>query len=196
MKSWGYFKQKEDSDPNYKGYADIAANIGDSIEMARQAAETDQKLVLGLPIMPERADAIWLYEQTPASKELVELVFSVNKLEPVIDETSEDQPYGRVLWQSSDRSAHIMVIVKSWHGHRGDAIKLSAVSEIPDDLFDARPAEPIYSPETARAIAISKKLKFISRRRIHEARDEELDYILEIQKLPVADFESPYDQAA
>lgn len=193
---WGYFKQKESINGDYAGYADLAATIADSIEMVERLAHTEDKLDLPLPIMPGRPDGIWVSEQTPQSRELVEVVFAVSKLEPVADETTEDQPYGRVLWQSSEPGTNVNIVAHQWRGHRGDAIRLIAVGEAPSDLEDARPNEPVYSPETARAIAISKKLKLLSSRRIHDAREAELDYILDIWNLPVAEYESPHDQAA
>ena len=193
---WGYFHQKEAINTNYAGYADLAATIVDSIEMVERSAHTSEELDLQLPIMPGRSDALWISEQTPESRELVELLFAVYKLEPIADETTENQPYGRVLWKSMEPNSNINIVVHHWRGHKGDAMRLIAVAGTPSDIEDARQAKPVYSPETTRAIAASRKLGSLSRRRIHEARDAELDYFEFIQALPETEHESPADRLA
>jgi hypothetical protein len=128
-----YFRQKEEVDSAYEGYADSAARTVEVIDEARRYGKTDEVKQEGIEIMPGYP-VIYTASQTPISQEYIELIFSIYNLEPVIDETSETNPYGRILWQSQQGKG-INLIESRGKDKVGDIISLTAVSHVPEDLL-------------------------------------------------------------
>lgn len=146
---YGYFLAREATDSAFEGYADLAALAADAIDEARRHGKTDEMLENDFAILPGRSSGVRPEEVTPASRELMELVFATHKLEPVMDETTENNPYGRILWQNSERGVGINVIETRWLDEHGDLVKLTAVSHVPEDLLLAESSRGRFQAEIA-----------------------------------------------
>lgn len=193
---WGYFKIREDSDPTFMGYSDIAAEAADAIETARSTRDIDSPVAIDIALIPGRSAGIYTHEFTRASKELQELLFAVNNLVPIADETSDKDPTGRIWWRSLDTFEPVHLIETRGKDIRGYLVRLTAVSDIPTDLALYRPNQPYYPPETERAIKKARAMQKLATRAINEARDDEVAFYQYVRDLPETTFESPFDQAA
>ncbi|HVS79148.1 MAG TPA: hypothetical protein VHD84_02585 [Candidatus Saccharimonadales bacterium] len=191
---WGYFKSKEEKEPlKYKGYADIAAEAADAIQETRMVGVSGEPLSINLALVPGRSAGIYEAEQTDASRALTELLFAVNNLAPTADETTPDRPTGRVLWQSLDAGNPVNLVETRSYDRRGILTRLTVVSDIPEDLLNARTPQRIYPEATQKAIKRSRALQSISSRAIGAAREAGLDYYEYVKSLPVAGPEIPND---
>lgn len=133
---YGYFFQREDGQhEEYSGYSDLAAEAADAIAEAARFGRTDELKANDIALIPGRAEGIYMSEQTNASRELLELIIVSHHLEPVADETTDQTPFGRVLWQNSEGGAGINLIEERSLDDKGEMIKLTAVSHVPEDLL-------------------------------------------------------------
>lgn len=133
---YGYFAAREDDRPSaYKGYAELAALAADAMDEARRFGLTDDVKEIDIGLIPGRETGIYVEEQTDASRELLELIILSHRLEPVADEVTDESPYGRILWQSSEHGAGLNLIERRLSDKKGDIIKITAVSHVPGDLW-------------------------------------------------------------
>lgn len=201
---YAYFRLKEESslrqgNTGYTGYAGLAAEAADAIQLTRSRKNSEEPLAIDIALIPGHSTGIYKDEFTDASRELQELIFSTAGLEPKIDETSDSDPAGRIWWQSRNATMPVNLIETRYRDDTDDEgylVRLTAVSEVPADLVDYSPAQRVYPPEAQRAIKCSRAIQKLASRAIGEAREAELEYYDFVQALPVANFESPYDQAA
>jgi hypothetical protein len=191
------FAKLEASSPlEYEGLKKSASMMALAIET--NSISSEHRTNFDIPLLPHRSQGIYDHEQTQATYALRELAYRMTGAEVMADETTLDFPVGRVWLQGKYRGMPINFIEDHAWESNGHLLKLSVVADVPRDIVDSikEAPEPVYPPETARAIAISKKLHKISERRIHQAREAELDYFLFVRDLPTAKSESPYDKAA
>jgi hypothetical protein len=134
-----YFSARENQDPGlYKGYAELAAAAADAVEEARRYGKTDEVHEVDIALLPERSEGVYLNELTHAGRELMDVVIIANDLEPVVDEGTEDNPYGRILWQSRTPGLGINLLETRWRDAKGGLVKFTALSHLPDDLVTTR----------------------------------------------------------
>lgn len=197
---YGYFVERSAAEPEaFAGYADIAADAADSIDLTRRYGKTDEVQVVDIALMPGRSEGIHSDEQTTASKELLELIIFTHKLKVVGSEVTDENPLGRTLWQSEEEGRGVNLIETITRDDEGLITKLTAVSHIPDSLYAPEEGQKHYDSRTKRAIKLAKALQRVSTREltlVDGETEEELDYMLFLQELPATEFESPYDQAA
>jgi hypothetical protein len=133
---YGYFVAREVLDPpGYAGYADLAAAATDAIAEASRYGRTDDEKANDFAILPGYVEGVYMSDLTNQSKELLTLIISTHDLDPVVDEVSDDSPYGRILWQNSDNGAGLNVIEHRWNDARGTLVKFTAVSHLPEDMM-------------------------------------------------------------
>lgn len=133
---YGYFAAREDERPTaYKGYAELAALAADAMDEARRFGMTEDVKENDIALVPGYAEGMYTSEHTDASRELLELIIISHHLEPVADEVTEARPYGRILWQSSQGGAGLNLIEHRFGDKKGDIVKITAVSHVPEDLW-------------------------------------------------------------
>jgi hypothetical protein len=198
-----YFSEREAAEPeDFKGYAELAAEAADAIEETIRVGKTNAVIEVDIALIPGRHAGISSSEQTVASNELLELLIFANKLRVVVDESTEDEPYGRALWQSEDGSG-INLIETRWQYNDVESVKLTAVSHVPDNLVTPPPKvsqEEIpareYTQKEQKAIKVSRTLQVLAQRDTNAAADATLDFYKLIHEWPVSDVGIPEEEAA
>lgn len=149
-------------------------------------------------------------EETAASRAFrVEVEYLLHTR--VLNVDSDDDPRARTLYSGRyyDRetraSIPLYMLERKEKDEKGEYTTLELRSHPPEDMVDASPTEPHYSEEAIKAIAKAKAMQKVSSIAIKRAEhgfikpaevEDELDYHLFVENLPVAPFESPYDQKA
>jgi hypothetical protein len=142
---YDYFANLEDFNPvDFSGYANLTHEAVESIAEAVRYGKTDDEQSIDIALIPGRHEAIRTSfgdrhdgydERTTASNALWVMLTEVYKLEPVADETTSENPYGRILWQNTEGTG-INIIETRWNDTLSDLVKYTAVSHLPEGLLD------------------------------------------------------------
>jgi hypothetical protein len=133
-----FFFAQELSSEDFRGYSKKAEELVESLDLVSRAVVSKTDYAVPLTLKPgETSGVMHANEMTPASYALREAAFLLTAAEPVVDQTTEVNPYGAIVWQGRHLGTAIHFIEFRGHDDNGDFTELSLSSTIPEGLLPA-----------------------------------------------------------
>lgn len=132
-----FFNQKELENPAYKGFSACAYRLARAIRDTSRNAGKKQRKEIVLALTPEAKLDFYRFhtnQGTEASVALMELAYQLTGAKLKFDETTEENPTGRIIWQGKNAGQPVNFI-EYYTMEKGERVMHWTLSStMPDDL--------------------------------------------------------------